>query len=83
MKTRLIILPAMIFIPSQQFERNMFIGVPQAFDCKDFESYQERSEAYFTANDIGQIEDEENEIQKKKADKKKVVHAIAFMEKST
>jgi hypothetical protein len=60
-----------------------FIGVLEAFDGNDFESYQERLEAYFTANDIGQVTDENDETQKKNADKKKVAHAIAVMGKST
>ena len=60
-----------------------FIGALEAFDGNDFEPYQEHLESYFLANDIGVIEDENNEQQKIKADKKKVAYAIAVMGKAT
>ena len=60
-----------------------FIGVLEAFTGDDFESYEERLEAYFAANDIGQVGDDDTGAIKKKADKKKVSHAIAVMGKTT
>ena len=60
-----------------------FIGVLEAFAGNDFESYEERLEAYFTANDIGQVTEDNTDAEKKKADKKKVTHAIAVMGKAT
>ena len=56
-----------------------FIGVLEAFTGDDFESYEERLEAYFAANDIGQVEDTDTDAVKTKADRKKVSHAIAVM----
>ena len=60
-----------------------FIGVLEAFTGDDFESYEERLEADFAANDIGQVEDTDTDVVKTKADKKKVSHAIAVMGKTT
>ena len=60
-----------------------FIGVLEPFSGNDFEPYQERLEAYFIANDIGQCEDDAEEAVKLKADKKKVAHTIAVIGKAT
>ena len=60
------------------------MGALEAFDEEnDIEPYQERLESYFIANDIGVVDDENNEQQKMKADKKKVAYAIAVMGKLT
>ena len=60
------------------------MGALEAFDGEnDFEPYQERLESYFIANDIGVVDDENNEQQKMKADRKKVAYAIAVMGKLT
>ena len=59
-------------------------GALEAFDGEnDFQPYQERLESYFIANDIGVVDDENNEQQTMKADKKKVAYAIAVMGKLT
>ena len=60
-----------------------FIGVLEPFTGDDFESYEERLEAYFLTNDIGQFEDDDADAVKNKADKKRVSYAIAMMGKTT
>ena len=58
-----------------------YVGVIESFTGSDFESYQERLEAYFLANDIGTINDDVTEEQRAVADKKKVAHTIAVIGK--
>ena len=60
-----------------------FIGILEPFAGNDFESYEERLKAYFDANDIGQVNNENDEHEVEKADKKKMAHAIAVMGKTT
>ena len=60
-----------------------FIRVLEPFDGNNFEPYQERLEAFFNANDIGQVGEDANDTQIRAADKKKVSHTIAVFRKTT
>ena len=60
----------------------LFIGVQELFEGNNFEPYQERPEAYFNANAIGQVGEDANDAQIRAADKKKVSHTIAVVGKT-
>ena len=60
-----------------------YIGIIEAFTGNDFEAYQERLEAYFEANDIGGVNEDATESEKKAADRKMVAHAITVMDRET
>jgi hypothetical protein len=49
------------------------VGSLESCDGGEFTAYQERLEAFFIANGIGQVDGEANEAELRNADKKKVV----------
>ena len=64
-------------------QNNTCFGVLEPFDGGDFIDYSERLNAYFIANNIGQVAAEANEAAKQAADKRKVAVTISVMGKST
>ena len=64
-------------------QNNTCFGVLEPFDGGDFIDYSERLNAYFIANNIGQVAAEANEAAKQAAGKRKVAVTISVMGKST
>ncbi|CAB4007683.1 Retrovirus-related Pol poly from transposon [Paramuricea clavata] len=64
-------------------QNNTYFGVLEPFDGGDFIDYSERLNAYFIANNIGQVAADANEAAKQAADKRKVAVTTSVMGKST
>ena len=52
------------------------VGAIEPFDGEDFNDYSERLEAYFEANDIGVVDQDDSDDERQAADKRKVATTI-------